>query len=532
MRGRKRGRGGRGLHYRPDPPTAARCPPPAAARPSARPPTAARPDPEGHADDDRPAEEAGGEEARAEARPAPRAVPEGTEKHAFPTLTEDQVERCKAFGEVEELPAGKDVFKRGQSSVDFFVPLCTEVEIYDTDCAGEPRVFTTHGPRQFTGELDLFNDRSILVSGRVTRAGRVLRVPRANFRDLLAAEPDVGDVVMRAFILRRLGLIENTLGGVLVVGKKNDSDTLRVERFLRRNGYPSKTLYHDAGGGDAAAVLEKYDADPRALPFVLCGENHDGETRQLVQPSNTELAKCLGITEEPDHDALYDVAVVGAGPGGMAAAVYAASEGLKTVILEAEAPGGQAGTSSKIENYLGFPNGVSGQELAGRAEVQAQKFGARLSLPLKAIDLECEGQNDGPPYRGPRRGPPAGAGADAGAGVRGDVPQAAAGEPAAVRGPRRLLRGHGGRGGPVRRGGGDRDRRREQRRPGGGLPVEPGGARPRPRPRRGPRRQHERLPAEADRRLPKNHPAHPHRGDRPARRGRGTPSTARAVCGR
>ena len=364
--------------------------------------SASQPDPEGHADEDSPAVEPVPEETWAEARPAPRAAPDGQEKHAFPTLTDDQVERCKAFGEVEELPAGADVFKRGQSSVDFYVPLCTEVEIYDTDCHGEARVFTTHGPRQFTGELDLFNDRSILVSGRVTRAGRVLRVPRARFRDLLAAEPDVGDVVMRAFILRRLGLIENTLGGVLVVGRKNDSDTLRVERFLNRNHYPTKTLYHGGpgveGGGDAAAVLEKYEADPAALPFVLCGQDRDGESRQLVRPSNTDLAKCLGITEEPDRELLYDVAVVGAGPAGMAAAVYAASEGLKTVILEAEAPGGQAGTSSKIENYLGFPNGVSGQELAGRAEVQAQKFGARLSLPLKARDLECE-SGDGPPYR-------------------------------------------------------------------------------------------------------------------------------------
>ena len=337
---------------------------------------------------------------------APRAAPEGQERHAFPTLTEEQVERCKRFGEVEELAAGAVVFRRGQSRVDFYIPLCTGVEIYDTACDGSDRVFTTHGARQFTGELDLFNDRKILVSGRVTNAGRVLRVPRANFRDLLAAEPDVGDVVMRAFILRRLGLIENTLGGALLVGRRNDSETLRLQRFLRRNGYPSKSVYlgEGGGGGDAAAILEKYDATEADLPLVLCGEGHDGETRELRNPSNVELAECLGLTEEPDGGTLYDVAVIGAGPAGMAAAVYAASEGLRTVILEAEAPGGQAGTSSKIENYLGFPNGVSGQELAGRAQVQAQKFGATLSLPLKACDLECEGdagseRHAGPPYK-------------------------------------------------------------------------------------------------------------------------------------
>ena len=333
----------------------------------------------------------------------PRAAPEGQERHAFPQLTEDQVDRCKRFGEVEELDAGAVVFRRGQRSVDFFIPLCTEVEVYDTDCDGAPRVFTTHGRRQFTGELDLFNDREILVSGRVTGAGKVLRVPRANFRDLLSAEPDVGDVVMRAFILRRLGLIENTLGGVLIVGRKNDADTLRLQRFLRRNGYPSKSLYHGEGG-DAEAVLNRYGATAADLPYLLCGEGNDGETRQLANPTNVELADCLGLTEEPDRETLYDVAVIGAGPAGMAAAVYAASEGLKTVILESEAPGGQAGTSSKIENYLGFPNGVSGQELAGRAQVQAQKFGATLSLPLKACDLECEGDagpqtNGGPPYK-------------------------------------------------------------------------------------------------------------------------------------
>ncbi len=329
---------------------------------------------------------------------SPRAAPEGQERHAFPQLTEDQVERCKRFGEVETLDAGAVVFRRGQSSVDFYIPLCTEVEIYDSACDGSDRVFTTHGSRQFTGELDLFNDRKILVSGRVTNAGRVLRVPRARFRDLLAAEPDVGDVVMRAFILRRLGLIENTLGGVLLVGRKNDSHTLRLQRFLRRNAYPSKSLYCGEGG-EAEAVLEKYDVSQDDLPFVLCGEGHEGETRPFSKPSNVDLARCLGITEEPDAKLLYDVAVVGAGPAGMAAAVYAASEGLKTVILEAEAPGGQAGTSSKIENYLGFPNGVSGQELAGRAQVQAQKFGATLSLPLKACDLECEGDQNGPPYK-------------------------------------------------------------------------------------------------------------------------------------
>ncbi|QDT15901.1 FAD-dependent oxidoreductase [Alienimonas californiensis] len=331
-------------------------------------------------------------------RDAPPAAPDGQERRAFPELTDDQIERCKQYGEVEELDAGTTLFRRGQTGRDFFIPLCTEVEIYDVACDGSDRVFVTHSPRQFTGELDLYSGRQTLVSARTTRAGRVLRVPRAKFRDLLSAEPDVGDVVMRAFILRRVGLIENALGAVVIAGRRNDAETLRLQRFLRRNGYPNQSYYY---GEDAKAelILEKHGVGPDALPFVLCGEGEDGEPRKLTNPSNVELADCLGITEAPDCDALYDVAVVGAGPAGLAAAVYAASEGLHTVILEAEAPGGQAGTSSRIENYLGFPNGVSGQELAGRAQVQAQKFGATLSLPLKARDLECDGETNGPPYQ-------------------------------------------------------------------------------------------------------------------------------------
>ena len=329
---------------------------------------------------------------------APRAVSEGQERHAFPELTEDQVERCKRFGTVEELAAGTVLYRRGQSGVDFYVALCTEVEIYDTACDGSDRVFVTHHARQFTGELDLFSSRKTLVSSRVKRDGRVRRVPRDRFREMLASEPDVGDVVMRAYILRRVGLIENTLGGVIVVGRRHHADTLRVQRFLRRNAYPNESFLL---GEDERAehVLDKYGADASDLPFVLCGENVEGVPERLANPSNMQLACCLGITERPDCSVLYDVAVVGAGPAGLAAAVYAASEGLLTVILESEAPGGQAGTSSRIENYLGFPNGVSGQELAGRAQVQAQKFGATLSLPLKACDLECESGADGPPYR-------------------------------------------------------------------------------------------------------------------------------------
>lgn len=317
------------------------------------------------------------------------AAPSGQEHHAFPDLTADQIDRAKKFGTTEFLERGTLVFERGEKTVDFFIVLEGCVEIFDYDCDGAPHVFTVHQENQFTGELDLFSDRKILVSGRMGADGKVVRVAREQFRELLAAEPDIGDVVMRAFILRRIGLIENTLGGVLLVGERNSPDLLRIQRFLRRNGYPSKTVLLDEES-EAETLLDRFTTTRDELPLVVC---HGEEV--LKQPSNYEVSQCVGLTESPDSEICYDVAVVGAGPGGLAAAVYAASEGLRTVILEGEAPGGQAGTSSKIENYLGFPNGVSGQELAGRAQVQAQKFGATLALPMMVTAIE----GDEPPYR-------------------------------------------------------------------------------------------------------------------------------------
>ena len=338
-----------------------------------------------------------GPEVAARATPATR-----DDRHAFPQLTDDQVGRAERFGEVKELDDGTVIFERGQRSVDFFVVLRGRVEIYDDgvcDDDGRPQVIHVHHERGFTGELDLFSDRKILVSGRLCGGeegggkGRVLRVPRANFAKLLSAEPDVGDVVMRAFILRRIGLIDNAQGGVLLVGRRDSAEALRAERFLRRNGYPLKALYvnEPETADEAAGVLEQHGVSEGDLPVVVCSGDH-----VLEKPTNAQIADCLGLTEEPAEGQTYDVAVVGGGPAGLAAAVYAASEGLRTLILEAEAPGGQAGTSSRIENYLGFPTGLSGQELAGRAQVQAQKFGATLTLPRSVKTLEpCDGGRGG-----------------------------------------------------------------------------------------------------------------------------------------
>lgn len=299
----------------------------------------------------------------------------------FPKLTANQMERASRFGTVEKRSKGDLLFERGERTVDFFLVLEGSVEIFD-EVKGESRVFTVHGERQFTGELDLFSDRMILVSGRMGEDGRVVRIDRASFRKMLLAETDIGDIVMRAFILRRIGLITQEQGSVTLILTQESADSIRIERFLRRNGYPVRSL--EASSSDEAQdCLNASHLTEADCPLVIYS-GHEPVSR----PSNAKLADCLGLSEDIHPEVTYDVAIVGAGPAGLAAAVYAASEGLGTVVLEMEAPGGQAGTSSKIENYLGFPIGVSGQALAGRAQVQAQKFGAKIALPKQAVAID------------------------------------------------------------------------------------------------------------------------------------------------
>jgi thioredoxin reductase (NADPH) len=303
----------------------------------------------------------------------------------FPQLSPEMTARVAAFGTEETLPEGTYVFRRGERGVDFFLVLDGSIEILDFDKHGEQIVVTIHKPRQFTGELDLFNDRQILVSGRTGTDSRVVRVKRPDFRRLVTAEPDIAEIIMRAFILRRVGLIRHSRGGVTLVGSSHGGDTLRIEAFLRRNGYPHRLLDTDHDE-DAQGFLECFALTAAELPVVVAADR-----TVLRNPTNAELADALGLTETIDPDYVYDLAVVGAGPAGLAAAVYGASEGLSTIVIEALAPGGQAGTSSKIENYLGFPTGISGQALAGRAQVQAQKFGARLAISRPAVAIAKDG---------------------------------------------------------------------------------------------------------------------------------------------
>ncbi|WP_420607289.1 FAD-dependent oxidoreductase [Novosphingopyxis sp.] len=267
--------------------------------------------------------------------------------------------------------------------MDFFVCLSGAIEIIDLAETGED-VVTTHGPRMFTGELDLFNDRKILVDGRVTDGTTICRVARADFARMMSAEPDIAEIVMRAFILRRTAFLVHDQAGVTLAGPANGGDTLRITRFLGRNGYPLQRVDTD-DTEQADAFFAKHPQARSALPVVIHG---DGTC--LSNPNNHEVAVALGLTEDFDPDHIYDVAVVGAGPAGLAAATYAASEGLDTAVIEQEAPGGQAGTSSKIENYLGFPTGISGQALAGRAWIQAQKFGARFAVSRAITALDCD----------------------------------------------------------------------------------------------------------------------------------------------
>jgi thioredoxin reductase (NADPH) len=307
----------------------------------------------------------------------------------FPRLSPEMIARMAAYGTEETLPTGALVFSRGQRSVDCFLILEGRIEMFDIGPDGNPEVFTVHTDGQFTGEMDLFNGRETLVSGRACVDSRVVRIRKAGFRRLMSAEPDIAEIIMRAFILRRVGLIRHGHGKVLVIGPGHGGDTQRVMRFLARNAYPHRLIDTENGAG-AEGFCEYFALAPDQLPVVISDREH-----VLRNPATTALADALGLTETIDPGHVYDVAVVGAGPSGLAAAVYAASEGLETIVVETLAPGGQAGTSSKIENYLGFPTGISGQALAGRAQAQAQKFGAQLAIARSADGIDCSS----PPFR-------------------------------------------------------------------------------------------------------------------------------------
>lgn len=305
------------------------------------------------------------------------------EPQIFPRLDAEMIDRMRRFGTAETPAEGSFLFHRGDRGVDFFVVLEGAVELVEEGAGSGSALFRRYGPGEFTGELYLFNDRKVLVAARATADTQVLRIGHDAFRRLVSTEADIGELLMRAFILRRVELIATGFGGVTLLGSAHGADTHRLRAFLIRNAYPHKLLDPDTDDR-AGEMLEAFGLSAEALPVLLLD---DGTL--LRDPEIADVADALGLTEPRDARHRFDVAVVGGGPAGLAAAVYAASEGLSTIVIEADAPGGQAGTSTRIENYLGFPTGISGQALAGRAQVQAQKFGAQLAISRAAATLDC-----------------------------------------------------------------------------------------------------------------------------------------------
>lgn len=299
---------------------------------------------------------------------------------AFPYLTGEMLERLASYGDQELFAPAVSLWKRGDREVDMFVVLCGEVETYTQDERCLQKSLTTLGAGQFSGELDLLSTRRTLAFGRTISECLLLRVPRARLKRLMRSEGDIANLIMQPTIWRRLGLVERANSSMVLLGQSTAADTIRLQQFLTRNSYPHQLLEPTADSLPSAHVSS---TESFPLPAVLFSDG-----RVLHQPTLSELADELGLTEILDPTITYDLAVVGAGPSGLAAAVYGASEGLTTIVMEGLAPGGQAGTSSKIENYLGFPTGVSGQELATRAQVQAQKFGARLAVAREVTCVE------------------------------------------------------------------------------------------------------------------------------------------------
>ena len=308
----------------------------------------------------------------------------------FPKLTAAQLARLERHGAARATTAGEVLLDVGAEPRGIFVVVAGSVEIllpFASDVrskACEFALLTVLAPGDFSGELSTLRGASGLARLRVREPGSVLELSLEGLRRVVQNDSELSDLFMRAFILRRMGILESGLSDVIVVGSSRAGDTLRIREFLTRNGRPYVNLDVDRDA-DARALLERFQLAPGEIPIVIC---RGGEV--LKNPDNRGLADCLGINARRDDDVVHDFVVIGAGPAGLAAAVYAASEGLDTCVVEAFGPGGQAGTSSKIENYLGFPTGISGAALAGRAFSQAQKFGAQVNVAWEAKRLRCD----------------------------------------------------------------------------------------------------------------------------------------------
>jgi thioredoxin reductase (NADPH) len=309
----------------------------------------------------------------------------------FPVLDAGQVETAKRFasGPAREFAPGAVVFEAGVANAPAWLVLKGSIDVVRTDGLKRETPITTHHAGQFSGEVSQLAGRQSLAAGRAGAEGcTALPFDAAHVRALMIGSAEIGEIMMRAFILRRMGLLEEGGVGSILVGEPGTPDLTRLQGFLTRNGYPC-TVLDATNDADGRALVERFGILPNELPIMLCPNG-----TVLRRPTNAEAGACLGITPELDPKKIYDVAVVGAGPAGLAAAVYGASEGLSVLVLDERAFGGQAGASARIENYLGFPTGITGMALAGRAFNQALKFGVEIAIPLEVARLDC-GESNG-----------------------------------------------------------------------------------------------------------------------------------------
>jgi thioredoxin reductase (NADPH) len=300
----------------------------------------------------------------------------------FPRLTDEELARLAKFGEPRSYRTGEKVVRVGEVPPGLQLILSGRLEVTQHDRTDEGSHIVTHERGNFTGELAQLSGRPSLVDAVALTDVEAVAIPPDRLRALLIAEADLGERLMRALILRRVGLIESGAGPI-VVGPEGHADVLRLVNFLRRNGHPYRQL-DPTSDSCARTLIERFQVTTEELPIVLCT---DGQL--LRNPSEGQLARCIGLVGPIDSEKIYDVAVIGAGPAGLAASVYAGSEGLSVLAVDCRSFGGQAGASARIENYLGFPTGISGMALMGRAFSQAQKFGVEIAIPDEAARLKC-----------------------------------------------------------------------------------------------------------------------------------------------
>ena len=310
-----------------------------------------------------------------------KSIIESRRDQIFPVLETAEIERMRRFGRLRSFRAGEVLARAGHVADGLTIVLAGKVEISRPDKLADHEPMAIHGPGQFMGELAQLAGRPALIDARASESGEALIIPPEQLRALLIAEVELGERIMRALILRRVNLLERGVGGPIIVGHADNGDVLRLAGFLRCNGHPHESLDPE-DDPEAKALVERFHVGPGQLPIVLCPGG-----QLLRNPSEAELARCIGLVGPIDPNRVYDVAVVGAGPAGLAAAVYAGSEGLSALVLDCRAFGGQAGASARIENYLGFPTGITGMALMGRAYTQAQKFGVEMAIPDEVVGL-------------------------------------------------------------------------------------------------------------------------------------------------